>query len=82
MIQPQVFDLDQARILDADAAHEQLYFDGIDDGFEGRKPVSIELDYLKGYGEGTNRFLSVLKCETALLTGMESQIQALLDEPF
>lgn len=82
MIETQVFDLDQARILDADAAAEQLYLDGIDDWFLGRKPKTCELEYLKGYGEGCRRFLSMLKCETALLAGMESQIQEYLDEPF
>jgi hypothetical protein len=80
MIQTQVVDLDQQRLIEADAAREQLKLDGINDAVEGRKPASCEYEYLTGYWEGCSRVCESLSCELALLNGEASEVEALIEE--
>ncbi|WP_373524811.1 hypothetical protein [Nostoc sp.] len=47
-----LLDLDQDQRVESYEAIEEIYLEGISDGFDGRLPMNAEIMYLQGYCEG------------------------------
>lgn len=69
--------LDQERIEQQDRVAEELFLDGKTDGYNGTKPTSNELEYLKGYLVGIKHKQLEVKLSAQLLDFEGRQVETL-----
>jgi hypothetical protein len=75
-----IFDIDSSARVAQDAAVEEFYLDGVDDGFEGKKPRCSELTYLQGYAEGCRRKSADIQRQAELLEQEGQALEAAIAE--
>lgn len=57
----------EAFTLYMEAMQEEIYTDGVTDGYEGIKPKHLDINYLQGYAEGTRAKLVEVQGQLDLL---------------
>ena len=73
-------ELDQQRCEQQATIAEELFISGQGDGFDGKYPESLEIDYLAGYSQGLRRRLADIQGQALLLQQEGLTVEAMFGD--